>query len=574
MVFEPTIPQLDFTTRDFRAVIVDSIDLVRFFTPEWTDLNPSDQGVVIYELFAAQADGLHFQIDRALNESFIQTAIKRESVINLLKLIDFDLPGKSAASLNLTFSIDAALGSDLIIPGGTQVQTEEDSDTDVVFFETDTIATILTGETEVIDVPATEGKSESESLPSSTGQPFQKILLTPIDIIEGSLIILVDEGSGFIQWTEISNIVLAGSEEEVYETSRLANGQVQIKFGDSANGRIPAASSQIEALFKRGGGIRGNIGADTVKQVNTQILLSGLPISVDVTNPEEAQGGGEEMPIEEAKIFGPLTTRANDRAVSEEDYFILARSVSGIAKAFARNKGPGQVGLVIAPSGGGLPTQDLKDDVLAHFLDGRKMFTFVLEIEEPTFIFFTLQANVTVRSNFIQSEVKTRVNNAILAFYDFDTSDEINFGNNINFSDIVAIIDNLDGVDFVDFTVLTIFPIAVLETWSGDTTFSEIVITATTLRETWTIQFFSTTDFTATGSVSGLQAATGTVDALYTSDGGEVAFTVISGTTPNAIGDKATFRTSVLLGNIEIGEEELPELSFDIDDDFTFVGGV
>jgi hypothetical protein len=59
--------------------------------------------------------------------------------------------------------------------------------------------------------------------------------------------------------------------------------------------------------------------------------------------------------------------------------------------------------------------------------------------------------------------------------------------------------------------------------------------------ETWTIDFTSATEFTVTGSVSGLQTATGTVGTEYSSDGSEITFTIIAGTTAWDTGDEITF---------------------------------
>jgi hypothetical protein len=66
--------------------------------------------------------------------------------------------------------------------------------------------------------------------------------------------------------------------------------------------------------------------------------------------------------------------------------------------------------------------------------------------------------------------------------------------------------------------------------------------------ETWTITFTSSTEFTATGSVSGLQTATGTVGTEYTSDGDELTLTMIAGTVAWDTGDSLTMVVEEGLG--------------------------
>lgn len=59
-----------------------------------------------------------------------------------------------------------------------------------------------------------------------------------------------------------------------------------------------------------------------------------------------------------------------------------------------------------------------------------------------------------------------------------------------------------------------------------------------------------------------LQAATGTLDAQYTSDGGEVSFKICEGTTPMVTGDTADFVVSKKLGNIAVDSFEIAALTF------------
>jgi hypothetical protein len=66
--------------------------------------------------------------------------------------------------------------------------------------------------------------------------------------------------------------------------------------------------------------------------------------------------------------------------------------------------------------------------------------------------------------------------------------------------------------------------------------------------ETWTITFTSATEFTVTGSVSGLQTATGTVGTEYTNDASTVYFKVIVGLVAWTAGDTIAFDIATGLG--------------------------
>jgi len=44
--------QVDYSSRDFEAIVSDLINKIQFFLPEWTDNNSSDPGIEIMEILA------------------------------------------------------------------------------------------------------------------------------------------------------------------------------------------------------------------------------------------------------------------------------------------------------------------------------------------------------------------------------------------------------------------------------------------------------------------------------------------------------------------------------------------
>jgi adhesin/invasin len=84
---------------------------------------------------------------------------------------------------------------------------------------------------------------------------------------------------------------------------------------------------------------------------------------------------------------------------------------------------------------------------------------------------------------------------------------------------------------------------------AGNGSMSEVTVDpVNTLTEDWTVVCTAAVPdggiFSVTGSVSGLQVATATVGAAYTSDGGEVSFTITDGSSDFQIGDSFTFSTT------------------------------
>ena len=130
------IPSIDYLSRDFESIRQDLMDQIQFFNPEWTDRNASDFGITLIELFAYMGDILHFYVDRRAQNLYLTTCFTRESVVNILKLIDYEVPGKSAAIADEVFTLVSPLSGDFIVPENTQLSTTGETGTTPVTFET------------------------------------------------------------------------------------------------------------------------------------------------------------------------------------------------------------------------------------------------------------------------------------------------------------------------------------------------------------------------------------------------------------------------------------------------------
>lgn len=556
------VPPIDYTSRDFEAISQDMVRAIPFFAPEWTDHNLSDFGIVLQRLLAFVADTLHFYVDRAANEAFLPTAITRRSVINLLQLIDFDLRSAVPASVDVVFSIQTPLSGDLLIPAGTELQSSSDATETPIFFETVADAVILAGQLEVT-VAAIEGKTESESAGVSTGVARQRIDLQGSPIIDGTLQIFIDEGIGEELWLEVDTFVSSGPTDKHFTTTRDEDDRITIFFGDNAQGKIPDLGAVIRAQYRVGGGLVGNVPAESITAINRTFTFSAVVVPVAVTNPDAASGGEDRMSIDEAKVLGPQSLRALNRAVTAEDYVALAEGFPGVAKATVVIGGtvdPSiagcccQVTLYVAPTGGGPPSSQLKADLLAY-LDERKMIGTCIQIGDPVYQPVDVVGTVYVANNFGTDAVALSLSDAIDQYFDL-SSDFSGFGEDVFLSDFLHMMDSIPGVDHVDLTELTRRPVPKLEVWSSDCAFGPFTIGERSKEEEWIVTFTSTTTFTVRGSVSGLQAATGTVGVAYTSDNGEITFTISCPTGTPAPADRASFTTSKKMSNVPIEPNE------------------
>jgi len=247
-----TTPAISYTSRDFLSIINDMVRTVPFFTSEWTNLRATDPGIVLLEELAHVADVLHFYVDRALLEPFIDTAVDPQSLISLGKLVDYLPRGPNPSTGSVTFTIATALAGVLTIPAGTRVST---TGSDPVEFITDAAVTIPAGQ---LSTTATISQGvEANSQVISDNRENQSFLVDVKQVVNNSQVVDIDEGLGFINSPEIESLAFATSTDLVYELQRDADNRNTYIFGDNVNGQIPDAGATIRFTYRTGRGIEG-----------------------------------------------------------------------------------------------------------------------------------------------------------------------------------------------------------------------------------------------------------------------------------------------------------------------------
>jgi len=100
-------PVIDYVTKDYEGFRQGMLNQIPLLLPNWTDRSESDFGVVLVELFAYVADILSYYQDRVANEAYLSTATQRRSVVELLRLIDYQIDPGLAASATIHFDCSA-----------------------------------------------------------------------------------------------------------------------------------------------------------------------------------------------------------------------------------------------------------------------------------------------------------------------------------------------------------------------------------------------------------------------------------------------------------------------------------
>ena len=447
------IPQVDYTSRDYSSIREDLIELIPYYAPQWTNRDPADFGMTLLELFSYIGDGLHYYIDRTANESFIETASQRESVLQIARLLGYTPTRTTPSEVLLTFQNSSA--SIITVPKRTKVAANVTSNgvTTQVIFETDSAITVpakSAGNNGSNTVTATQGETiEAETIGTSDGSANQVFELGELSAIKGSILVDVN---GVI-YTEVPYLVDYSGYDPVFSTYTNSDGTTFIQFGDSISGRIPLNGVSLEATYRVGGGTKGNIPANTVKFIKTN-ASNGLSVSNQDSGliSGAAAGGADEESTDSIRINAPKSIRALNRAVSLSDYASLVIQVSGVAKAISVANVYSSVTVYFAPYGDsglqsdGITTSvvfnNLKTEIDEYLVDKIPAGTTVT-LQPPTYVPVTVAGGIIVLPTYRQDKVLEDVKSAVQNLFDFNN---VVFNDYISYSDVLKAMDGVEGV--------------------------------------------------------------------------------------------------------------------------------
>lgn len=470
---------VDYTSRDYYALREDLIKRISDRIPEWTGSDPSDFGVAMAEAFAYMGDIVNYYIDRVANENYLETATQRQSVLDLAATLGYVPTGYRASTIDV--NLNNTSDENITLLTGTQFQIDvlcEDEVQQLMFTTTEDV-TILANAAAVVS--ATNGEwahSKPENLVdndqdvaaewvgTSNGLPDQVFQLSENQVVDGSVIVYVQNGDVYEQWTQFSHITDAGPNDPAYYVTIDGDNFVYINFGDGISGAIPNNLSTIKVDYLIGGGVLGNIPSGTIDEVFSSPGLTSSEVTVIssslvITN-TEGLGGGEPESNDNIRYAAPLFFSSQNRAVTLKDYANLALGVSQVGKTNAVAETPQAVTIFVGPdpdpadtfqypgydadpNTGGVVSPawtDIKEFVLSYIAD-KVMIGTTVTVAPPAYPNVSITVQYTKLAQYSYDQVETNIKAALVNAYSYTNS---TFGQIIYPEDVEALLRQVNGI--------------------------------------------------------------------------------------------------------------------------------
>ena len=391
-----------------------------------------------------------------VNENFLETAVLRENVVKLARMIGYTPKSARSASMPVNIAVQTAFPypKTVTLSRGIVLNfTGPDNDNYVFSTNSDQSVSVdsLSGVATFSNLSLYEGVFLTDTFVRDTSER-QRFILTNENIDTTTLKVEVTSGTTTESYLKATDITKIGNTSKVYFLEESEYGRPEVLFGDNVLGKALLDGDVVSVTYTTSSGANSNgltsfdfIG--TLRDNNSNAITSGVTATL-VSNPD---GGADQESTESIKFSAPKFYSSFGRAVSTRDYEVLLpqiypniQSISAYGGEEADPPEYGKVFLAIKPKNADKLSLAEKNNILKKLreysvaaVEPKIIDPSVLYIDITSFVYFN--PNLTRRT---QAELKNIV---IAAFNLLNSGSEFNkFGGKFKYSKLQKIIDDSD----------------------------------------------------------------------------------------------------------------------------------
>lgn len=397
---------------------------------EFADYDFEGSGLsVLLDILSYNTHYNAFLANMLMNEMFLDSAVKRSSVVSLAKHLGYTPRSAqcSSAKLDITVNNPSFSPQFLTLPRYTPFVSTVNN-IPYTFLNTEPFTISPSGGVYTFNnIVVKEGKLLSYTYTSASPGPSEKFEI-PNELVDISTITVVVQNSTsdvtsttYVRSTDITD---ATSTSAIYFIEENSNGRYQIYFGDGNIGRKLSVGNIINIQYIVPSGSGANLSGVIAQTFVCNSTIGGSSsITIDVVN--NSSGGSGKEGITSIKYNAPLFYQGRDRAVTKNDYAVLIKSsyptVESVSVWGGEDSKPpvyGKVFISLKPFTGFTIDDSVKQNITTTLLSKRKMLTIQPEFVDPDYLYLNLdvqvrynQNNTIKTSGTLTAQVNTSINN-------------------------------------------------------------------------------------------------------------------------------------------------------------------
>ena len=463
----PTTPaQLPITELDYDQILSNLIAFMKD-DPTFSDYDFTGSGLrLLSRVLAYVTFYNNYYVTAAVNESFLDTAQLRSSIVSHAKMLGYNAHGTQSAVIttNVTAIMTSSSATSVTLPKNTRFELA--NDTSYLFYTTDD-TTLLQNTTtannyEASDVLLVEGRPATYQFTVDVNDPTQRFIIPNANASFSHIGVVVQESATantrttFLQPT---NLALVNDANAIFLVSEAYNGYPELTFGNGVVGKklVHGNIVLVDYYISRGAAGNGIRGPFTINDSSFSGLARGVTATIDADTVASYNGTDAED-VDQIRYIAPLMYSAQNRCVTGEDYkaLILAEYGDSIAaiNVFGGEEGNpndanerpayGHVYIALKPKVGLRFTDSTHDIIMRTVVAPRQVIGVLPEIVIPDYVYVVVatkalyDTKATTRSkDALVDAIKTGISDyATTAVEKFDTA--------FRFSRLARAIDDTD----------------------------------------------------------------------------------------------------------------------------------
>ena len=384
-----------------------------------------------------------------INEMFLDSARKRNSVVSLSKMLGYSPRSAtcSKAVVTLTVSAPSSGATILTLPAYTPFTTTIDGTNYTFYTLGSVVGTSTTGVFTFQNLEIVEGTPLTFNTTVATNTRY---IIPNANIDLNTLTVKVQDSatsSVYTTFTRAETLIGVSSTTKCYWVKEIDEGLYEITFGDDnlgmalSNGNVVHLNYFVSSLDAPNKSRQFTYGGNT--------LISGAQISVTTTG--IASGGSAPEDVDSIRFNAPRMYASQNRAVTPDDYKAIVYSLFSDAASVTcwggeDNNPPvyGKIYLCVKPKDATKLTTTQKSSLVSTILQSRNVVSVQPVIVDPEYINIALHTTVYYNpqaTTKTSSDIAAVVTNTINAY---DVNELNRFDGVFRYSKLSKLIDNSD----------------------------------------------------------------------------------------------------------------------------------
>jgi len=427
------VDRLRVTELDFDTI---KLNLKTFLNQQsqFTDYDFEGSGLnVLLDILAYNTHYNAYYLNMVANESFLDTALLRDSVVSHAKTLGYLPHSMKAPNATINFLVSSPNTTDgtLTIPAGYSFLSNQ-IDSKVYNFVVleDTIVTKANSSYYFENLDISEGQLITYSFNhNQTSNPKQTFLLPDNNIDTTTIKVGVSSSpttTNIEIYSLVTDILDIKNDSSVYYLQETKNGQYQIYFGNGIVGKSLPDGSVVSITYLVTNGTSANKANNFVGALTLSDSLSQTLTNFTVTPISAAAGGSERETVDSIKFSSTAQFSTQNRLITTKDYesYLTKNypSIDSISVWGGEEETPrayGKVFVSLKPKEDYYISETEKRRILTEIIAPKAIVSVETIIRDPEYLYLLVSNYVQYNKNKTTQNaegIKNSIKNAILLY--------------------------------------------------------------------------------------------------------------------------------------------------------------